>query len=344
MVNPATVNTCQEPVWVNAACLKPTCHSKSGDCLFEPANNGLFCEDGNACTAGSTCQAGTCSGGTSVNCNDGNLCTDDSCVPATGCQHSPNAVPGNDGNACTSDSCSAQTGCVYTPTVPCCGNGVKEGAEACDKTDATACPGNCQADCTCKSYHNSVTFVPTATADGCSYNNCHAIKWLNLGNMTWKECAVEASKRGAMMAPQAYTVSVGWCSHRKGSVAMTGKWSTYQEADISSQQPCILARDPHATINNAPLNQTVTYDGMTWHYQNHGTKYYDECQTLAGNAGAMIITPYTIGQSGDNYWINSVHMCNTYEWITGGGTNYGNDNIGSGARSSQRTCMVGYVD
>ena len=30
-----------------------------------------------------------------------------------------------------------------------CGNSVKEGAEECDGTDATACPGNCQPTCTC---------------------------------------------------------------------------------------------------------------------------------------------------------------------------------------------------
>jgi hypothetical protein len=30
-----------------------------------------------------------------------------------------------------------------------CGNGIREGTEQCDGSDATACPGNCQASCTC---------------------------------------------------------------------------------------------------------------------------------------------------------------------------------------------------
>ncbi|MBM4354850.1 MAG: hypothetical protein FJ109_13855 [Deltaproteobacteria bacterium] len=347
-------------------CTDDACDPKAG-CTHTPNMGG--CSDSNACTTNDVCAAGSCKGGPVQVCNDGNLCTDDSCEPATGCKYVNNTVPCNDGNACTlsdvcdsgtckggpalpcndgdactTDSCSQQTGCVYTPVVPCCGNGVKEAGEGCDKNDAAACPGSCQADCTCKSIHNTVSFVPTSTAGGCSYSNSHAIKWLNLGNTTWKQCAVEASKRGAMMAPEDYTVAVGWCSHRKGNNAMTGKWSSYQQADIGSQQPCILARDPHATINNAPLNQSVSYDGMVWHYQDYGTKYYDECQTLAGNAGAMIITPYTIGQSGDNYWVNSVHMCNTYEWIISSGTNFSYDNLGAYSRSSQRSCMVGYVD
>ncbi len=347
-------------------CTDDSCDPATG-CKYTP--NTAPCNDGNSCTTDDACASGSCKGGPALACTDGNLCTDDSCDPATGCKYANNTVPCNDGNACTlsdvcasgtckpgpaltcndgeactTDSCAPQTGCVYTPIAPCCGNGVKEGGEACDKTDAPTCPGNCQADCTCKSIHNTVTFTPTATADGCSYNNGHAIKWLNAGSMTWKECVIAASKRGAMMAAQDYTVSVGWGSHRKGNNAMTGKWSNYQQADISSQQSCILARDPHATTNNSPLANTVVYDGMTWHYQDFGTKYYDECQTLAGNAGAMIITPYTIGQSADNYWVNSVHMCNTYEWITGSGTSFSYDNLGAYARSSQRSCMVGYVD
>ena len=37
------------------------------------------------------------------------------------------------------DACSAQT----------CGNDIREGTEICDGTDAAACPGQCQSDCTC---------------------------------------------------------------------------------------------------------------------------------------------------------------------------------------------------
>ena len=81
-----------------------------------------------------------------------------------------------------------------------------------------------------------------------------------------------------------------------------------------------------------------------WHYQDFGVKFYDECQSLATQYGSMIITPWTIGQNQDNYWVQSVHQCNTYEWITNNGSAFGNDNVGVNVRSSQRNCMVGYVD
>jgi len=43
------------------------------------------------------------------------------------------------------------TQCQFTTTVvdPVCGNGVQEGAEACDGGDDGACPGQCLGDCTC---------------------------------------------------------------------------------------------------------------------------------------------------------------------------------------------------
>src|SRR6185436_14218500 len=37
------------------------------------------------------------------------------------------------------DECDAQS----------CGDGMRQGAETCDGIDAVACPGSCQADCTC---------------------------------------------------------------------------------------------------------------------------------------------------------------------------------------------------
>jgi hypothetical protein len=351
----------------NNPCTDDACDDETG-CSFVP--NQIVCDDGDACTTGDTCGDGWCKGATLL-CNDGNLCTDDHCDPESGCQYLVNQVPCDDGdactmndvctqgqctgpvpvvcndnNVCTDDSCAPETGCLHLPIEPCCGNGTLEAGEDCDGDDATACPGVCQNDCTCGwiTIHNTVAFTPTGTSGGCSYNNSHAVKWLNLGSKNWKDCALEASRRGAMMHSSDYTVAGGWYSHRKGNNAMTGIWSSYQQATLSSSKTCILGRDPHAGQNNAPLNSTVEYDGWVWRYQDYGNKYYDECQTLAGNAGAMIITPYTIGKSGDGYWINSVHMCNTYEWITSSGGNFGVNNYGVAQRSSSQKCMVGYVE
>jgi hypothetical protein len=104
------------------------------------------------------------------------------------------------------------------------------------------------------------------------------------------------------------------------------------------------ATDSRSNQNNAQLNSTVNYDGQRWRYQDYGERHFDECFLLAANAGANIITPYTLGQTGDNYWLHSVHMCNTYEWITANGTGMGNDNVGAASRSSRRLCLVGYID
>ena len=104
------------------------------------------------------------------------------------------------------------------------------------------------------------------------------------------------------------------------------------------------AANTTATSNNAPLANVVSYDGQTWHYQDYGNLYYDQCQAIASNAGAQIITPYTLGMNGDNYWINSVHMCNTYEYIGCNGTCFSYDNLGSYQRSSVQRCLVGYPD
>jgi cysteine-rich repeat protein len=54
------------------------------------------CDDGNPCNGVETCNTATgqCVPGTPLNCNDGNACTDDSCIPQTGCVHTPAATCG----------------------------------------------------------------------------------------------------------------------------------------------------------------------------------------------------------------------------------------------------------
>jgi hypothetical protein len=50
-------------------------------------------------------------------------------------------------NAANAAGCAAE--CCPPPPPPACGNNTVEGTEICDGTDATACPGVCQSDCTC---------------------------------------------------------------------------------------------------------------------------------------------------------------------------------------------------
>ncbi len=71
------------------------------------------CDDGNACTLGDSCVAGSCVGAPK-DCSDGSLCTSDSCDTVTGaCSNPP--ITCNDNNTCTDDSCNAATGCVFAP-------------------------------------------------------------------------------------------------------------------------------------------------------------------------------------------------------------------------------------
>src|SRR5262245_48303919 len=71
----------------------------------------IACTDGNACTTADTCDgAGNCVGGPAPNCDDGNVCTTDACDPATGCTHTNNTAACDDGNACTTaDTCAGGT-------------------------------------------------------------------------------------------------------------------------------------------------------------------------------------------------------------------------------------------
>ena len=123
-------------------CTADTCLPALG-CSHTPQDGA--CEDGNLCTNGEQCDAGSCGLGEPVVCDDDNLCTTDTCTPALGCVFTFNEVPCNDDslcttgdhchlgscigaqllvcddmNPCTDDACSALTGCTFTQnTAPC---------------------------------------------------------------------------------------------------------------------------------------------------------------------------------------------------------------------------------
>jgi len=114
-------------------------------------DNGETCDDGNN-IPGDGCDA-TCNIEPGVECNDGidngdgdsfcDYCQDDN----------------NDGiceNTCTDNSIPGDPECTWfwTPSEgaaggPTCGDNIREDPEQCDGTDDSACPGLCQADCTC---------------------------------------------------------------------------------------------------------------------------------------------------------------------------------------------------
>jgi hypothetical protein len=65
----------------------PRCDPVTGNCTRQPFFDGAFCDDGNLCTTGESCQSGVCRGGTTLDCNDSNPCTIDACDPSGGCTH-----------------------------------------------------------------------------------------------------------------------------------------------------------------------------------------------------------------------------------------------------------------
>eukprot|EP01116_Phalansterium_solitarium_P017750 TRINITY_DN4450_c2_g1_i3.p1 TRINITY_DN4450_c2_g1~~TRINITY_DN4450_c2_g1_i3.p1 ORF type:complete len:187 (-),score=22.90 TRINITY_DN4450_c2_g1_i3:310-870(-) len=184
------------------------------------------------------------------------------------------------------------------------------------------------------------------TTGTCSYNNTQVF-WKNIGSMDWRTCIRLASKYGAGLGPSDLTVTFGWRAHRYDTNAATyGPPTSYSTASIQSPGQCVLVRDSRYTQNDnaAQLSDTVVFDGQTWHYQDYGDQYADECDRLAAKAGAMIITPWTIGLTPTGLlWRMRSMGCNEYAYMTSAITG-AVESVSSGGRSSMLPCMVGYVD
>ncbi|MEZ4461771.1 MAG: hypothetical protein R3E66_19020 [bacterium] len=133
-------------------CYVPDCNDNNpctddtrvnGVCQNTNVANGTACTT-DACTVGTTCQAGTCGGGSARVCNDNNPCTDDACNPTNGCvfTNDDTNVP-SDGLACTTDACAAGFE-SHTPTNALCDNGLYcDGVEICAPTAAGANAHGC---------------------------------------------------------------------------------------------------------------------------------------------------------------------------------------------------------
>ncbi len=115
-LNPCTDDAC-EPI---------------GGCHFEP--NTDVCDDGDDCTNGDVCLAGSCSPGPPLVCDDVNPCTDDACNSVGGCAFVPNSMTCSDGSACTSNDLCSQSSCVPGTTLDCDDLDACT-ADACDEID-----------------------------------------------------------------------------------------------------------------------------------------------------------------------------------------------------------------
>ena len=173
-----------------------TCDPASGNCENAPVKpDGTVCDDADACTQISSCQSGTCAGGSPVICPPPDGChAASTCNPATGVCDPGAALPDgtscNDGNPCTNvDTCQAGA-CTGGSPVTCgpaascheastCnpGTGLCEAGPAlpngtsCNDGDACTTVDTCQAG-TC----SGGTPVTCAPAD-----NCHEASTCNPG-------------------------------------------------------------------------------------------------------------------------------------------------------------------
>ncbi|MCB9738944.1 MAG: hypothetical protein H6747_06730 [Deltaproteobacteria bacterium] len=101
-LTPGTVN-CDD----GAPCTADACDPKTGACSHTPIAAGKPCDDGDACTLATACDAkGGCLG-EAKNCSDNNPCTTDTCDSGTGtCNHAAHDEACDDGDACSlGDAC-----------------------------------------------------------------------------------------------------------------------------------------------------------------------------------------------------------------------------------------------
>lgn len=126
-IAPGSAVTCNAP---GGACFDWAC--AAGLCVKSAKNGQSSCEDGDPCTAVSSCKGGTCSG-VKKSCDDGSACTVDQCDAAGTCTHTaPEGLPCSDGDACTvNDGCKA--GKCASGTTATCDDGEPCTTDTCDK-------------------------------------------------------------------------------------------------------------------------------------------------------------------------------------------------------------------
>ncbi|MBM4345036.1 MAG: hypothetical protein FJ100_16830 [Deltaproteobacteria bacterium] len=99
-----------------ASCKVASCDPSTGQCLALPKTDGVWCDDGDACSVSSTCEDGACKAGQNLQCPALGGCSAPTCDSAVGCQQALgcDCAKCDDGDPCTIDTC-AGSGCSFKP-------------------------------------------------------------------------------------------------------------------------------------------------------------------------------------------------------------------------------------
>jgi hypothetical protein len=138
--NPCTLNSCDP----------------STGCTFPP-NNGIACDNGNACTTEDFCFNGVCQSGEPLDCDDEVPCTFDTCDNGE-CFHTPVDALCDDGEFCTgTGTCDPVLNCIFSgnPCAP--GAFCNEDQDRCDECQVNA-DCNDGVDCTIDECVDGVCF------------------------------------------------------------------------------------------------------------------------------------------------------------------------------------------
>ena len=195
-VDSKTAVECDEDL---GPCLESLCNPNTGACEEETLEDGLSCDDSDACTGASRCKDGACYADpdSDISCDDGAECTLDSCDPEQGCVYAAKEGSCDDGDVCTlGDTCQDGT-CVASEELECttenqCMNAVCEPTTGCTElpklegvacddgnacTDGDACLDgsclagqsicDCETDADCPDDDDLCNGVPTCVANEC---------------------------------------------------------------------------------------------------------------------------------------------------------------------------------
>ena len=229
----------------------PTAQVTVTECVS--AQDGVPCEDGNACTGPDTCSRGECVGGPNVcacqsnaDCGDNNPCTDDTCenpgTPTATCVHVNNTAPCNDGNSCTgADACSAGE-CVGGPNVCACQSNADCGDNNPCTDDTCENPGTPTA--TCVHVNNT---APCNDGNSCTRNDACQ------GGVCTGSNPVVCTPSDQCHLTGTCDPETGACSNPpapNGTVCSDGNACTINDACQAGI--CMGSADPACTTNHPP--------------------------------------------------------------------------------------------